>query len=650
MLGIKVEMPHFPHGYARVCMRIMAPVAYLVCLSVLTTAMWHSVAALSQHSPTPLLIVEPMNGLSNRLRVIASARALAAASRRRLLLVWTRDVQCNASIASLLRVEEELVVTPPLQGHVRMYESPRTTIVRLASTREDVYVRTPFVIPSDVDYRMGPVFRRMRFSHTVETIARSIDVDATVSAHIRMETDMARDVPNAPRDVLASFSGASSHRARCHWSAFVPLIRHVGGSLVLSSDVEWAVENVRRVTSSPVRGLPLPRGCYSHARRWQHCVQHALAHILVLSRASTLLLSEWSSYSELIHWLAPRRALAINGCHPQSVGERHHTPSISIVVACRNRNTWREVVERARIVSPNDTEIIVVDWSSRKTIPDGGPLWTTIRVENVDSWMLAQAYNVGLERARGAYILKLDCDTRLACMPPRPTSNRFHAGNWRRQGHLNGVFFAPATLLRKVGGYDERLYRYGWDDSDLYQRMEAAGAIRGEDIPCVHHIPHGARKRGVHSPIEGEILTQENRICIGLNETWRPAHPHAQYRHVYNQPTRLLRVWQPPTIEATSTTCNPRLATAVVILKLFSRCQSSRCLVHFWNEVNAGAWGTVRELVMRLVPTHIDEALWCIGNWTSFVDPSLVPPCHTALLAFDSYVAALTYAVRSLSA
>jgi hypothetical protein len=48
-----------------------------------------------------------------------------------------------------------------------------------------------------------------------------------------------------------------------------------------------------------------------------------------------------------------------------------------------------------------------------------------------------------------------------------------------------------------VGGYDERLQQYGWDDSNMYERMEAFGArarnftrrdASGEQT--INHIPH----------------------------------------------------------------------------------------------------------------------------------------------------------------
>ena len=152
---------------------------------------------------------------------------------------------------------------------------------------------------------------------------------------------------------------------------------------------------------------------------------------------------------------------------------------------------------------------------------------------------------------------------------------------------------------------------------------------------CVRHIHHSVRKRGLTHPIYGEISTQHNRICIG-KRLWNTSHEHAQYRTFYNDPTRMIRVSRPPKIDVTSSTCDSSLATGAVLAKLFGRCTQQRCNEHFWNVVNEGEWTTVRELAMRLVPTHLNDAVWCIGNWTTF--DSFAEPCHRALRAFDLYV------------
>ena len=70
--------------------------------------------------------------------------------------------------------------------------------------------------------------------------------------------------------------------------------------------------------------------------------------------------------------------------------------------------------------------------------------------------------------------------------------------------HLNGVFLADVALLERLGGFDERFALYGWDDSDLYNRMERSArqyvfsktavyrnlAFDRDGTQVLSHLPH----------------------------------------------------------------------------------------------------------------------------------------------------------------
>ncbi|KAJ3342135.1 hypothetical protein HDU93_003351 [Gonapodya sp. JEL0774] len=122
-------------------------------------------------------------------------------------------------------------------------------------------------------------------------------------------------------------------------------------------------------------------------------------------------------------------------------------------------------------------------------------------------------------------ILKLDCDvivhpdiidtlSAAGCpcgrahadgrvLPP----NSFLSGNWRTAStendfHLNGDFAVRVADFHAIRGYDERIQTYGWDDSDLYERLMRLGATGGNgtrkvDIPAgsLTHIAHSDSDR-----------------------------------------------------------------------------------------------------------------------------------------------------------
>lgn len=595
----------------------------------------------------PTLYVEPMNGLSNRLRVVASARALARASDYRLVLVWIPDVQCNVSLDRLIETTERVVDAPPPDvATVRRVRDPRD-VVTLSTNATDTYVRSPFVLRSDVRYEhlIAREFRQMRPASAVldlvATLEQEVGGDHEIATHVRMLSDYARDIPGVDTSLEREFTThVSVHREACHWRYFVAPLTYVGASrrtCTLDADVSEATARLRDALGN---GHVLGDSCDGADRRSGRCVQIAFAHVLFMARAHILLLSHWSSYSELIRWFAPRHSLAVDGCDHRP--ERRAWVRTSVVVACRDRATAQRVVHAALRVSDNATEVVVVDWSSRHHVRVGDdPRVRLVRVEDVDAWNLAQAYNVGFRHASGTWILKIDCDTELGCMPTPPAPRTIATGNWMRSGHLNGVAYLPREVLDAVGGYDERLARYGWDDSDLYQRIGFYGYARRDlEDGCVRHLAHADALRGVASALDGLVLTQKNRLCIG-EQLWNASARASEYRAMFWEPSRLLQVWRPEPIETTSTTCDDRLAVAIVLFHLFSECTAPNCKDHFWR-VTREDWVDARELMIRLVPTHIDLAVQCARLWPAFVSPTTVPACARCIASFDAYVRALS--------
>jgi hypothetical protein len=84
--------------------------------------------------------------------------------------------------------------------------------------------------------------------------------------------------------------------------------------------------------------------------------------------------------------------------------------------------------------------------------------------------------------------------------------NTFLSGDWRTaekgQEHINGFFFVRRADLMSVKGFNEYITTYGWDDDDIYFRLEQHGFNRVRiSTNGVYHIPHGdAQRVGGQSP------------------------------------------------------------------------------------------------------------------------------------------------------
>lgn len=153
----------------------------------------------------------------------------------------------------------------------------------------------------------------------------------------------------------------------------------------------------------------------------------------------------------------------------------------SIVTVCRNRR--EHLLTTAPRVSawPHHGEHLIVDWSSdeplrREELP-GDPRIRLLRVEGERRWNLCRAYNFGLRQASGDCLFKLDADA----WPERldhPDALAAGAGLCRfgsgPDGRL-GQFLIDRPLLEAVGGFNEMLWGYGFDDKDLKARLRAQG-------------------------------------------------------------------------------------------------------------------------------------------------------------------------------
>lgn len=185
--------------------------------------------------------------------------------------------------------------------------------------------------------------------------------------------------------------------------------------------------------------------------------------------------------------------------------ERKQAPGISIVTACKNRNDNLARVLPTWLALDDVSEVIIVDWTSDPPVQDtlsaqnlSDSRLRIIRVEDETEWCLSYAFNTGFRLARFDRILKADADIALDAgfLEMNPLQQgEFIAGNWRTaapgQKFINGFFFIHYSELARVNGFNEYITTYGWDDDDLYGRLEALGNCRVDVAPgTVSHLDH----------------------------------------------------------------------------------------------------------------------------------------------------------------
>ena len=182
---------------------------------------------------------------------------------------------------------------------------------------------------------------------------------------------------------------------------------------------------------------------------------------------------------------------------------------ITIVVGCKNRFPHLSQVLQTWIPCQKVKEIIVVDWGSEPSLES--KLHPSVRVLRVQSekkcipWLLPSCLNFGSRFVTTPQLLKLDADYLLHeyfldhhVLQP----GTFFRGNYKQarnpnEKHLNGALLCWTSDFREVGGYNEYLQTYGYDDTDLYTRLESQLRLRPLDFnyDYITHLPHPDESR-----------------------------------------------------------------------------------------------------------------------------------------------------------
>lgn len=215
------------------------------------------------------------------------------------------------------------------------------------------------------------------------------------------------------------------------------------------------------------------------------------------------------------------------------------TGNVSIICACKNRYEALKISLNSWVMFDEVKEIIIVDWSSDNLITDLLKLDNRIKIIRVDDkkyFNLSHPLNLAASLTTGDYILKLDCDyiinpyynffenykiddNSFATGVPVHKSPEFldENGNCKVNyssmsvdelcdyvnsyshyfKYLKGLLFVSKEHFLKIGGFDEDIESYGWEDGEIIKRLEKLNLNHKKmnyDYNMIH-IPHSDRKR-----------------------------------------------------------------------------------------------------------------------------------------------------------
>jgi hypothetical protein len=194
--------------------------------------------------------------------------------------------------------------------------------------------------------------------------------------------------------------------------------------------------------------------------------------------------------------------------------------SLSIVTVCMNR--LDHLVETAARVAdwPHHSEHLIVDWSSavplrRVDLPADSRL-RLVRVEGERRWNPSRAYNFALAQAGGNWLIRMDAD----CWPTAAFAPRellASASVWVGTGGEGryGQFLMARESFAAIGGFNEFLRGWGFEDKDLRARLEIQAGVQLGLLPAaaIGVIEHSDEERmGQERATAGQAL----RRSLGL--------------------------------------------------------------------------------------------------------------------------------------
>ncbi len=181
------------------------------------------------------------------------------------------------------------------------------------------------------------------------------------------------------------------------------------------------------------------------------------------------------------------------------------TSSISIVTVCMNR--LKHLQRSAPLVSawPYHQTHIIVDWSSdipikREDLPDDSRI-QLVRVDGESLWNPSLAYNFSISLVKTRFVIRMDADC-WPCLDLNPYTLLSKNCVWGGSGGEGryGQFLMPLETFWLVGGFNEYMSGWGFEDKDLrfrlkFQHQIVLDEFKNSLIGVLHHS--NAERMGV---------------------------------------------------------------------------------------------------------------------------------------------------------
>lgn len=275
----------------------------------------------------------------------------------------------------------------------------------------------------------------------------------------------------------------------------------------------------------------------------------AVAEMFLLSQTQKIYGTYYSTYGKVASLIQskPYENLTVSKTVRIS---NNYLPALSVVMSVKNRFDMLTVSINSLLLQKNIQEVLIIDWDSDDINTNYlKSLDSRVRVltyTNKPLFSLAESLNRGIEQAQYSHILKLDVDYiinpyyQLNQWLDIDWDSEFMTGHWKQKEldnnmgfvkYLNGLVICKKDHLLRIGGYDELYKDYGWEDTDLYTRLESNLNLQRRYLPIdpengfvpIYHNPHMDYSRSQY------YFNKDIGLSLQLNASLKKSNKKEQY-------------------------------------------------------------------------------------------------------------------------
>lgn len=482
-----------------------------------------------------VLIINPIFGLGNRLRSIASAYSICKSKNIKLIINWIPSDHCDCLIEDLVVNIHEFadVISNPISKNLlsdfKFYnylESQKEAVKYeyINDNFDKIFVKSNCILNNKYSNLYFIKFlQSLKWNDDINNLINTIpDISNYIGMHIRMQGG--KKFQNNTYENSNNWTSEENkllfkYREISHIDNFINQINNIlhnnpKQKIFIATDMKINYDKLINIYGRDTIKF-LERSIFD---RCKEQLYYAVADIILLSKCKQFYSSAWSSFSELVTYFQSEQKKKHNFFSDKFNNIKNETNSISICYACKNRHD--NLIKSIKSIINNNkiNDIVVVDWNTDeknlykllKSEIQTEYFWKINYIKVIDKlpWILSYAFNLSFIHAKNQNIIKSDCDyifsdDFIKHLSVCDTQKNFYSFDWRsavtkNQTHLNGFFYFNKDILKKSSYFSKNILFYGFDDCYLKKCFEEAGFIYNKlqiDDKDLYHIQCNNKER-----------------------------------------------------------------------------------------------------------------------------------------------------------